>query len=252
MSKLIILGVSNAISSQASENTHMVLVGQERIVMVDCVNNPIHRLGQVGVDFMGVTDLILTHFHPDHVSGVPLLLMDMWLRGRQRLLNIYGLHDTLDRMEKMLELYSWESWPKFFPVAFHHLPSRENMELLDFEEFKITASPVRHLIPTIGLRIEFKDSQKVLAYSCDTEPCAEVVRLASGADVLIHEATGFSLGHSSASQAGEIAARAEVGKLYLIHYPTGEYANGNLVAEARQKFQGEVGLATDFMTLDFS
>ena len=43
-----------------------------------------------------------------------------------------------------------------------------------------------------------------------------------------------------------------VDKLYLIHYPTGEYANDDMLTEARQHFQGEVDLATDFMTLDFS
>lgn len=252
MTKMIILGSSNALSSMESDNTHMLLVGEERIVMVDCVNSSIHRLGQAGVDFMEVTDLILTHFHPDHVSGTPLLLMDMWLRGRKKLINIYGLHDTLDRMEKMMELYSWDRWPNFFPVAFHHLPSSEQTQLLDCPEFKITSSPVRHLIPTIGLRFDFKASQKVLAYSCDTEPCVEVVRLAQGADVLIHEATGASMGHSSAEQAGEIAARAGVSQLYLIHYPTGEYARDDLTKEAKQHFQGKIDLATDFMTLDFS
>lgn len=251
MAKLIILGSSNALSSVESENTHMVLVGEEHVVMVDCVNSPIHRLGQAGVDFMNVTDLVLTHFHPDHVSGVPLLLMDMWLRGRKKLINIYGLHYTLDRMEKLMEMYSWDKWPNFFPVSFHRIPSSEKMELMNCAEFRITSSPVRHLIPTIGLRFDFKTSQKALVYSCDTEPCVEVVRLAEGADVLIHEATGDSTGHSSAGQAGQIAAKAEVEKLYLIHYPTGEYANHDLVAKAKKYFQGEVELATDFMTLDF-
>jgi metal-dependent hydrolase (beta-lactamase superfamily II) len=37
------------------------------------------RLSKAGVDFNRLTDLILTHFHPDHVSGVPMLLMNMWL-----------------------------------------------------------------------------------------------------------------------------------------------------------------------------
>ena len=252
MSKLIILGSSNAISSRDSENTHMVLVGGERLVMVDCVNNPVHRLEQAGVDFMDLTDLILTHFHPDHVSGVPLLLMDMWLRGRKKPINIYGLHYTLDRMEKLMGMYSWEDWPHFFPVTFYRLPASEKIALLDCEEFRIFSSPVRHLIPTIGLRFEFKNSKKILTYSCDTEPCVEVVRLASGADVLIHEASGASLGHSSAEQAGQIATQAEVGKLYLIHYPTGDFANENLIDEAKQSYQGEVELAKDFMTLDFS
>ena len=57
-------------------------------------------------------------------------------------------------------------------------------------------------------------------------------------------------GHSSAEQAGEIATKAEVGKLYLIHYPTGRFANGDIAAEARRTFQGEVLVAKDFMTID--
>lgn len=252
MTKLVILGSSNALSSRDNENTHMVLVGRERIVMVDCVNNPIHRLEQAGIDFLDVTELILTHFHPDHVSGVPLLLMDMWLRGRTKLLTIYGLHYTLDRMEQLMGLYSWESWPNFFPVAFHRLPDLENCTLLDCAEFRIASSPVHHLIPTIGLRFDFKTNQKSLVYSCDTEPCVEVVRLAQGADILIHEASGKTLGHSSAGQAGQVATQAEVGKLYLIHYPTGAFSDGDLLAEARLHYQGEVDLATDFLTLDFS
>ena len=252
MTKLIILGASNAISSADSENTHMVLVGEKLKVLIDCVSNPIHRLARVGVNDMDLTDLILTHFHPDHVSGVPLLLMDMWLRGRKKPINIYGLHYTLDRMEQLMSMYSWESWPNFFPVAFHRLPASENTPLIDCEEFTITSSPVRHMIPTIGLRFEFKVNQKILAYSCDTEPCVEVVRMADGADVLIHEASGASMGHSSAEQAGRIAAQAEVGKLYLIHYPTGEYANDNLIDEAQQNYHGEVALETDFMALEFA
>jgi ribonuclease Z len=252
MPKLVILGSSNAIASNDSENTHMVLVGAERIVLVDCVNNPIRRLEQADVDFMDLTDIVLTHFHPDHVSGVPLLLMDMWLRGRKKRINIYGLHHTLDRMEQLMSLYSWEEWPNFFPVAFHRIPESENITLLESAEFKILSSPVRHLIPTLGLRIEFKDNKKILAYSCDTEPCAEVVHLALGSDVLIHEASGAARGHSSAEQAGLIAAQAEAQKLYLIHYPTGNFTNGNLVDEARRHFQGEVELAKDFMELDFS
>ena len=250
MPKLIILGSSNAVSSKDSENTHMVLAGDTRTVLVDCVNNPIHRLEQVGVDCMDLTDLVLTHFHPDHVSGVPLLLMDMWLRGRKKLINIYGLHYTLDRMERLMSMYSWEEWPNFFPVAFHRLPASELAPVLENDEISIFSSPVKHLIPNIGLRFELKQSQKVVAYSCDTEPCAEVAHLAEGADILIHEASGAMRGHSSAEQAGQIATRAEVGKLYLIHYPTGENAKQNLIAEAQKSFQGAVDLATDFMTVD--
>jgi len=252
MPKVIILGSSNAIPSADHENTHMVVMGEERTVMVDCVGNPIVRLEKAGIDFNDLTDLILTHFHPDHVSGVPLLLMDMWLMGRNKPLNIYGLHHTLDRMENLMGSYGWAEWPDFFPVAFYRLPAQEMTTVMDCQEFRIFSSPVRHLLPTIGLRFEFNHVKKIMTYSCDTEPCAQVIRLAEGADTLIHEAAGSTRGHSSAAQAGEIARQAEVGKLYLIHYPTGKYANTDLVAEARLRYQGSVSLAEDFMELDFS
>lgn len=250
MPKIVFLGTSNAIPDETHENTHLLVVGDTRLVLVDCVNSPILRLQKVGVDFNNLTDLVLTHFHPDHVAGVPQLLMNMWLMGRRRPLNVYGLHYTLDRMERLMEFYGWADWPDFFPVAFYRIPAQEMMTVLDCEEMSIYASPVRHMIPCIGLRIEFKRQGKVVAYSCDTEPCAQVIRLAEGADILIHEAAGAFLGHSSAAQAGDVARQAEVGSLYLVHYPTGLFAAGNPTSEAAKRFQGPVTLAEDFMTLE--
>lgn len=252
MPKLIFLGTANAIPDETHENTHMVLVGENRTVLIDCVTSPILRLKKAGVDFNNLTDLVLTHFHPDHVSGVPQLLMNMWLMGRRKPLNIYGLHYTLDRMEDLMGFYGWAEWPDFFPVAFYRLPAQEMMTVMECDEFRIFASPVRHMIPAIGLRIEFPKQSKVMAYSCDTEPCAQVIRLAEGTDVLIHEASGTLIGHSSAAQAGDVARQAEAGSLYLIHYPTGNFASGNPVAEASQRFKGPVKLAEDFMEVDFS
>ncbi|MFH1185578.1 MAG: MBL fold metallo-hydrolase [Chloroflexota bacterium] len=250
MSKLIILGSSNAIATEGHENTHMVIVGQEKTVLVDCVSSPIVRLEQAGVDFQALTDVVLTHFHPDHVSGVPLLLMSMWLLGRRSPLNIHGLPHTLERVEGLMGFYGWSEWSKFFPVSFRRIPAKEMTLVLESEDFRVLSSPVRHLIPTIGIRLEFSRSARVLAYSCDTEPCPEVLRLAAGADVLIHEAAGRGRGHSSVEQAAEVASQAEVGKLLLIHYPTGRHATGDLLREARERFQGEVSLAQDFMELE--
>lgn len=250
MARVIVLGTSNAIASEGHENTHMVIIGSERTVLIDCVSSPILRLNRAGVDFNNVTDLVVTHFHPDHVSGIPLLLMDMWLMGRKRPLSIYGLHHTLDRVEDLMGFFGWAEWPDFFPVAFYRLPLQEMTQVLDCPDFRILCSPVHHLVPTIGIRCEFKPSSKVMAYSCDTEPCAEVAQLAQGANILIHEAAGRMRGHSSAEQAGEMASRAEVEHLYLIHYPTGKYADADLVKDARRTYNGDISVAEDFMVLE--
>lgn len=250
MAKLIVLGSSNAVPTRNHENTHLALLCQNRTVLIDCVSNPMVRLEQAGIDPSTVTDLILTHFHPDHVSGVPLLLMDLWLIGRSEPLNIYGLDYTLDRVKAMMNLYGWSDWPDFYPVNFCRVELAEMALVLDADDICVTATPVRHFLPNIGLRIELKAERKSIVYSCDTEYCAEVERLAQGADVLLHEAAGALPGHSSAAQAGDVARRAEVGALYLIHYPTGRFALSDLVAEAKMRFPGHVQLATDFLEID--
>ncbi len=252
MPKIVILGASNAVPTLKSENTHMALVGKKRVVLVDCVSTAVVRLEQAGIELNDITDLVITHFHPDHVAGVPLLLMDMWLIGRKTSINIYGLHYTLDRLEELMKLYGWEEWPNLFPISFCRLPASEMTLVMDNEDFTIHSSPVHHFIPNIGIKVEFNETKKTMAYSCDTEPCEEVIKLSAGVDVLIHEAAGASAGHSSAAQAGEIATKSEVDSLYLIHYATGKFAKGDLVAEASATFKGKVALATDFMEVDFS
>lgn len=250
MAKLIILGSSNAIPTRDHENTHLALLSQNRTILIDCVSNPMVRLEQAGIDPLSITDVILTHFHPDHVSGVPLLLMDSWLIGRRAPLNVYGLDYTLERVQTMMKLYNWTDWPDFYPVNFCSVAMDEMALVLDADDMRINSTPVRHFLPNIGLRIELKAEGKSIVYSCDTEPCGEVERLAQGADVLLHEAAGLFPGHSSAAQAGAVARQAEVGALYLIHYPTGRFASGDPVAEARTRFPGDVQLATDFMQIE--
>jgi ribonuclease Z len=88
-----------------------------------------------------------------------------------------------------------------------------------------------------------------LVYSCDTSPCRRVVEKATGIKTLIHEASGncdleMSLnpvGHSSARQAGEIAARAGVKTLFLAHFDYRiDLRESDLEAEASESFSGEV------------
>jgi len=238
------------LASPGHENTHMALRYSKGVVLVDSAASPKVRLDQASLSIHDITDLILTHFHPDHVSGVPLLLMSMWLMGRGESLRIHGLQHCLDRVEQMMDLYHWQGWPRFFPVAFRWLPEREGTLVLEDEDVRILATPVRHLVPTIGLRFDGLSSGRSVVYSCDTEPCASLVRLADGADILLHEASGAAAGHSSASQAGAVARDAGVQKLLLIHFPLDRNGKEALLEQARETFPGEVALAQDFMTIE--
>lgn len=253
MPRLVILGSANAVPDAEHENSHMVLHGRHGAVLIDCNGRPLVNLKKAGIEIDQLTDMILTHFHPDHVSAVPNLMMAAWLVGRKTPLRIYGLHHCLERVEDLMTAFHWDEWTGFFPVAFHHLPEREGVFVMENEDFHIVASPVRHYVPTIGLRVTVKETGYVFAYSSDTVPCPETVRLSYGADLLLHESSGDEpLGHSSAAQAGAIAAEAGVKSLGLIHYPVWKTDTKHLVPAAQSTFEGHVFLCEDFLEVPLS
>ena len=250
MGKVILLGTASFIPSEEADNTHLVILAGNRIVLVDTATNPFVSLKKGGVAANEITDLVLTHFHPDHVSGLPILIMGMWFTGRKSDLNIYGLEYTLDRARSMLELFNISAWANLFPIHYHPI-NQANQDLSPMiadADLHIYGAEVKHLIPTLGIRVENPVSGKVLAYSCDTEPCEAVQRLAEHANFLLHESAGDSKGHSSPIQAGETAQKAGAGTLYLIHYP-GEGDTGDFIAAAQSVFQGQVIAARDLMTI---
>lgn len=249
MEQIVVLGSASAVPTLKGENTHILIQAGDACILVDCPGTPFVRLAQAGIDPVQVTDIILTHFHPDHVSGFVPLLMSMWLVGRKNSLNVYGLEPTIQRARQMLDLYEWTQWPNFYPVNFINIPGQELSPVIETAQVRVLASPVKHLIPTVGLRVEFTAQNKVMAYSCDTEPSTSVARLAKDADILIHEATGASVGHTSPEQAGEVARTANVKELYLIHYSSQKNSPESILDAARKNFSGPVHLARDFQII---
>jgi len=123
-----------------------------------------------------------------------------------------------------------------------------------------------------GERIELPDGQSVTAadlvgpprpgrkvvYSGDTRPCEATIAAARDADLLVHEATfGFDereraveTGHSTASEAAQVAREAGVRQLYLTHI-SARYSREapELLAEARAVFPDAV-IARDGVTVE--
>jgi ribonuclease Z len=242
MPKIIILGSAAAIPDPSHANAQLLITFKDTATLIDCGDGTFLRLVKAGIGVDQISDLVLTHFHPDHAGGLPALLITLWLLKRRVTLVIHGLEDTLARAEGVLHLFQWENWKDMYPVRFNRLPEVELTALIETPDWKVSASPVKHLIPTIGLRMEFADGFSA-AYSSDTEPCAAVMRLGHEVNLLIHETAGEVRGHSSGTQAGEIGRQAEAQRLVLIHYPVEK--GDILLREAQAVFAGEVSLAED-------
>ncbi len=77
MASVLILGSSHSVPDQEHSNTHMLIQTNQRGILIDCAGDIIPRLQKAEVAIKSLTDLILTHYHPDHASGALQQLMTM-------------------------------------------------------------------------------------------------------------------------------------------------------------------------------
>jgi ribonuclease Z len=248
---LTFLGSSAAVPTIGHDNTYLALEGERSTLLIDCGGSPLAKLQLAGIEPSHLGYVIFTHRHPDHMYGFPILMLGLWLLGHKKPLQVIGEAEGLRTAKGLLALFHSQEWSGFRPPLYRKVPLTNESVALDLPDLLITASHTEHIIPSMALKIVNKSTGQAVVYSSDTGPCESVVRLARGVDVLIHEASGEFVGHSSPAQAGQVAQRAGVGELYLIHYPALNTDLNALLDAARQEFDGPVELARDFGAIEF-
>jgi ribonuclease Z len=245
MPELIVLGTAASVPDAEHDTVALALRGPGWAVLIDCGGSPLYKLARFGVQLEEFRAVVLTHRHADHVYGLPVLVQGLWLAGREAPLPIHGPAETLDIARRLLELFDLAERSGMPSLQWHPVPLREGRRVLEVGGVRITSAPVAHAgRDTLALRFDDVHTGQAIVYSADTEPCQALVRLAAGADLLLHEATGDYVGHSSPAQAAEVAREAGVARLALIHYPV-HGMNLERWRAAAAEFPGPVSLARD-------
>lgn len=213
---LVLLGTGSALPSHRT-TTMLALVQDERSFLIDCGGDAVQQMYKAGLDVAHLQGVLITHEHPDHVSGFPLLIEKLWLAGRRTSLPIYGIEPALEQAKRAFAAYNTSTWKDLFTFDWQPIPYEPEARAVSLPDWTIDTWPVQHPVPCVGMRIRWNASGKTVGYSCDTEPCAAVVELARGADVLVNEAAGAGRGHCSAEQAAQLAHEAGVERLVLVH-----------------------------------
>jgi ribonuclease Z len=253
MAHVILLGTGAALSDETREHTYLVVKGKREAILIDCAGSPVQRLLKSGVALDQIDHVILTHHHPDHIYGVSVFLLDLWLAGRTPPLHIYGLAETVRATRALLQAFEWKRFRGFFPLEFHRIPKTRRNALIVTPEFSIATTPTKHLLPSVAVRIESHASRRAVTYSSDTEADDAVVNLARGSHILFHEATTLNDangGHTSARQTGAQAKLAGAQKLVLVHLPP-KCDVKKWRAAAEKTFGGRVVVGKDFARFEF-
>jgi len=207
---------------------------------------------EAGLDSKKINAILITHFHPDHVSDlVPFLFASNYEYGevRKEPFHLIGPTGLEQFYRGLVGVYGDWIVPKGDRLILKEVNAREP-ESFNLKDMVIHSRPAVHSFPSLHYRIE---ADRVSAtVSGDTDFSAGLIDLAQGTEVLICECSmpeGWKLaGHLIPSEAGRIAAKAHAKKLVLTHfYPPCE--DVDVVGQAAKVYSGEIVKARDLMVI---
>jgi len=227
--ELIFLGTSSAIPTNHRNHSAIALKGFGEIILFDCGEGTQRQMTRARISPMKIDKIFLTHFHGDHILGVPGMIQSMAFRGRTKPLTIFGPPGLNELIENIKNL-------GYFALSFEIKVHEVSIGIvLDEKDYLISCCRTEHSVLNIAYSIIEKRSPKFIkelalecgvkpgpdfgklqrgiplkigekivnpkqvlgperkgrkiVYSGDTSPCTQMINFSKDADILIHEST---------------------------------------------------------------
>ncbi len=278
--RLILLGTAGGprpLKSRSAPSQAIVSGGS--IYVIDCGYDVARQMVLAGLSLPQLRNIFITHHHSDHDIDLGPLLQLSWLSGltkpvdcwgpppMRRMIDDYFRYEAYDIRIRQVD----EHRPPFRPLVRSHELKGGGFVMND-GRMRVTAARVVHPPIDLALAYRFDAADRSIVISGDTRPTESLITLARGADVLVHEAmmpdrvlelvgklpNGQELArsvlshHTSAEQAGQAAAAADVKMLVLSHLVPAEnpqVPDAEWIAAVRRHYAGPVIVGRDLMEI---
>ena len=251
-------------------------------ILIDCGEGTQTAARRWGVSLYKTDAVLLTHFHGDHIFGLPGLWQTMAAQGRTEPLLMAGPPG----LEQLVRAFLSVAGP--LPFAIRLAENAAHAGPLPVLGGQVQAFSLRHRVPCCGYaftlpRAGWFDPDKARAlgipvplwrrlqqgetvdgfsprqvlgpprrglkvvYAADTRPCGALEQAAREADLLCMDSTyptddfldkAKEYGHATCPEAGRLAAKAGVRRLWLTHYSAAVTDPAEGLAAARAFFPG--------------
>ena len=103
--KLTFLGTSDSIPSIMRNHTAILLSYDKENILVDCGEGTQRQFRKAKINPCKLTRVLITHWHGDHILGIPGLLQTLAFSNYKKKLYIYGPEGTKKFMKEMLKTF---------------------------------------------------------------------------------------------------------------------------------------------------
>lgn len=249
------------------------------LYVVDCGNGVARQLAQAGVPLPSLRHVFVTHHHSDHNADYGNLVWLAWASGLATRVDTWG-PPPLEKMTRLFfEMNAYdidtriadEGRPELVPLVHVHELTQAGPVMQD-ERVTVTAAVVDHppVVPAFAFR--FDGPERSVVFSGDTTRCDQLIGLAAGADVLVHETLWVPAvdrlvaryphaatlkkhildSHTAVEDVGRVAAAAGVKTLVLSHLVPADdptLTDDMWIGAARPHFKGDIVVARDGMEI---
>jgi ribonuclease BN (tRNA processing enzyme) len=247
--RVTVLGSSSAIPRPGRACSGYLVEAGGAAIVSDLGSGALSNLHRVRAA-EDVDAVVISHMHADHfIDVIPMrYALKYGPRTHARKVALWLPPGGAAMLRKLVDAFARESPHDFIGEVFE-VGEYDPLGTLRFGDAAVRFAPTAHYIPTFAFRCDAGAAS--VAYTADTAPSDDVAALARRAGLFLCEATllpgereDAPRGHLSAFEAGELAERAEVGRLALTHYPVGVSVE-ELRAAAGRAFSGALSVVDD-------
>ncbi|WP_394846210.1 MBL fold metallo-hydrolase [Pendulispora brunnea] len=241
--------------------------------VIDCGLGVTRQLVKVGVALGDCRSVFITHQHSDHNLEFGNLALSAWNANLSETMTFYGPPPMAAMLRSYLETNAFDIDTRIadqgLPDVRRLVAAREIAEpglVLDDGRVRVSAARVNHPPIEQSYAFRFDTRHGSVVFSGDTTPSDALVKLARGADWLVHEvlhlpsldglvATGRTepklrahllASHTTNEQVGKVAADAGVKHLVLSHLVSfGTVTDEQWLASCRGPYEGPIFVAHD-------
>ena len=249
--KAVMLGTGTSFPDPNRVQSGILIEEGNHRILLDIGSGVLHRLTQLEFDIKTINAVFISHFHVDHCADFLPLCQSLWLSGFDQTLKLYAPPTVRE----------W--WRGLNDIAFAYLRDKIRIATTSLQEnqvvvlgdFTIATTPTIHSnYDTRAFKVEHDG--KSLTFSSDTAPCRDIIDLAKGTDVLVHECNWLdgvhreSI-HTSPSELALIAEEIKPQKIVLTHVTPEVAAEREKVIEiVSRRTTAEVVMGEDLMTFE--
>ena len=152
---IIFLGTGQAIPTARRNHTSILLNYKNENILIDCGEGTQRQFRKAKINPCSITRILITHWHGDHVLGLPGLLQTLMLNGYNKNLQIYGPRGTEKFLSLMLSL--------FVKVGKLNVEINEvgAGKIFENKDFSIIAGEMSHGAPCLAYSFIEKDKIRI-------------------------------------------------------------------------------------------